>query len=192
MRVSAFSASVLRVIKSTTLNRRGAGAEGAGAGFGAAGRSSSTTFSLGRGALVRSTFSSGTTCAPVPFVSVSRTHVLAMTINLAPALWTAPLPFPLAPERARFVGSRSASMHRGERMSSIPPDMEPITPAGLAALEAELTELETTGRRAMAERILSARELGDLSENAEYHIAKEDQAHLETRIARLRQHRDMR
>ncbi len=75
-------------------------------------------------------------------------------------------------------------------MSSIPPDMEPITAAGLAALEAELTELETTGRRAMAERILSARELGDLSENAEYHIAKEDQAHLETRIARLRQHRD--
>ena len=31
-----------------------------------------------------------------------------------------------------------------------------------------------------------ARELGDLSENADYHIAKEDQAHLETRIKRLR------
>ncbi len=74
-------------------------------------------------------------------------------------------------------------------MNSIAPDGEPITPAGLVALEAELEELETVGRRAMAERIRAARELGDLSENAEYHIAKEDQAHLETRIKRLRQRR---
>ncbi|HWY91029.1 MAG TPA: transcription elongation factor GreA [Solirubrobacteraceae bacterium] len=74
-------------------------------------------------------------------------------------------------------------------MSSIAPDREPITPAGLVALEAEIEELETTGRRAMAARILAARELGDLSENADYHIAKEDQAHLETRIKRLRRRR---
>ena len=74
-------------------------------------------------------------------------------------------------------------------MNSIASDGEPITPAGLVALEAELEELETVGRRAMAERIRAARELGDLSENAEYHIAKEDQAHLETRIKRLRQRR---
>ena len=80
-------------------------------------------------------------------------------------------------------------MHRGERMSSIAPDGEPITPAGLVALEAEIERLETEGRRAMAARILAARELGDLSENADYHIAKEDQAHLETRIKRLRQRR---
>src|SRR5688572_13822744 len=38
----------------------------------------------------------------------------------------------------------------------------------------------------MAARIKAARELGDLSENADYHIAKEDQAHLETKIKRLR------
>ncbi len=72
-------------------------------------------------------------------------------------------------------------------MSSIAPDDEPITPAGLVALQAELKELETVGRREMAARILAARELGDLSENADYHIAKEDQAHLETRIKRLRE-----
>jgi transcription elongation factor GreA len=62
-----------------------------------------------------------------------------------------------------------------------------ITPEGLVALKAEIAELETTGRRAIAKRILAARELGDLKENAEYHIAKDDQSHLETRIKRLRQ-----
>jgi transcription elongation factor GreA len=62
-----------------------------------------------------------------------------------------------------------------------------ITPEGLEALKAELEQLETEGRREMAARILAARELGDLKENAEYHIAKEDQAHLETRIKRLQQ-----
>jgi transcription elongation factor GreA len=66
------------------------------------------------------------------------------------------------------------------------PEGEGITPAGLKALEAELHELQTEGRRAMAERLLAARSLGDLKENAEYHIAKEDQAHLETKIKRLR------
>ena len=66
------------------------------------------------------------------------------------------------------------------------PRGEAITPAGLAALKAELEGLETEGRRAMGERLLAARDLGDLKENAEYHIAKDDQAHLETRIKRLR------
>jgi len=61
-----------------------------------------------------------------------------------------------------------------------------ITAEGLKALREELERLEGEGRRDMAARIQSARELGDLSENAEYHIAKEDQAHLETKIARLR------
>jgi transcription elongation factor GreA len=66
-------------------------------------------------------------------------------------------------------------------------DGEPITAAGLAALKAELGQLETEARREIAERILIARGHGDLKENAEYHAAKEDQAHLETRISRLRQ-----
>jgi transcription elongation factor GreA len=65
-------------------------------------------------------------------------------------------------------------------------DGESITPGGLAALKAELLTLETEGRDAMAERINAARSLGDLKENADYHIAKDDQAHLETKIKRLR------
>jgi transcription elongation factor GreA len=69
---------------------------------------------------------------------------------------------------------------------ALPKGKEPITAAGIEALRAELDELEGTGRREMAKRIKAARELGDLKENAEYHIAKDDQAHLETRIKRLR------
>jgi transcription elongation factor GreA len=64
---------------------------------------------------------------------------------------------------------------------------EPITEASLKALRAEISELETVGRRDIAARLLTARGHGDLKENAEYHAAKEDQAHLETRIRRLRQ-----
>jgi transcription elongation factor GreA len=62
---------------------------------------------------------------------------------------------------------------------------EAITAEGLEALKEELARLEGEGRRTIAKRISAAREHGDLKENAEYHAAKEDQAHLETRIARL-------
>jgi transcription elongation factor GreA len=62
---------------------------------------------------------------------------------------------------------------------------EAITPEGLEALKEELARLEGDGRHAIAKRISAAREHGDLKENAEYHAAKEDQAHLETRIQRL-------
>jgi transcription elongation factor GreA len=62
---------------------------------------------------------------------------------------------------------------------------EAITPEGLRALKEELDRLENEGRQAIARRISAAREHGDLKENAEYHAAKEDQAHLETRISRL-------
>ncbi|HEY5431596.1 MAG TPA: transcription elongation factor GreA [Solirubrobacteraceae bacterium] len=71
-------------------------------------------------------------------------------------------------------------------MSTSDTDGEPITEEGLVALKAEIGELETVARRDIAARILTARGHGDLKENAEYHAAKEDQAHLETRILRLR------
>jgi transcription elongation factor GreA len=61
------------------------------------------------------------------------------------------------------------------------------TAEGLATLEAELAALEGDGRKAMADRIKTAREWGDLKENSEYHDAKNEQAHLETKIARLRE-----
>jgi transcription elongation factor GreA len=64
---------------------------------------------------------------------------------------------------------------------------EPITEEGIAALREEIEKLEGPARLAMAARIKVAREEGDLKENAEYHIAKDDQAHLETKIKRLRE-----
>ncbi|HET9197237.1 MAG TPA: transcription elongation factor GreA [Solirubrobacterales bacterium] len=64
---------------------------------------------------------------------------------------------------------------------------EPITQEGLDELKAELAELEGPARKTMAARIKAAREEGDLKENAEYHVAKEDQAHMETKIKRLQE-----
>lgn len=65
-----------------------------------------------------------------------------------------------------------------------------ITAEGLAALKQEIEELETKGRQEIAERIKTAREFGDLKENSEYHDAKNDQAHLETKILQLRDRHD--
>jgi transcription elongation factor GreA len=70
-------------------------------------------------------------------------------------------------------------------MNGQAPNGEPITATGIADLTAELTELEGPARQEIVARIKAARELGDLKENADYHVAKEDQAHLETRIKRL-------
>src|ERR1700679_3668340 len=64
-----------------------------------------------------------------------------------------------------------------------------MTAADHAALKAELEALEGGGRRAIAARIKTAREWGDLKENSEYHDAKNDQAHLETKIKLLRERR---
>jgi transcription elongation factor GreA len=62
-----------------------------------------------------------------------------------------------------------------------------MTAEELETIQRELGQLETAGRREIAGRIKTAREWGDLKENAEYHAAKADQAYLETRIAKLRE-----
>ena len=60
-----------------------------------------------------------------------------------------------------------------------------LTPEGLASLKAELEHMSTVRRREVAARIKEAREFGDISENAEYDDAKNEQAMLEARIAQL-------
>lgn len=62
-----------------------------------------------------------------------------------------------------------------------------MTAEELQRLRTELGELESSGRSEIAARIKTAREWGDLKENGEYHAAKEAQAHLETRILRMRE-----
>lgn len=57
-----------------------------------------------------------------------------------------------------------------------------VTPEGKEKLETELAYLKTEKRPGIAKRIESAKELGDLSENAEYAAAKDDQAFNEARI----------
>ena len=61
----------------------------------------------------------------------------------------------------------------------------PITARGAKMLKDELQRLKTQDRPAVVQAIAEAREKGDLSENAEYDAAKEEQAQLEERIAKL-------
>jgi len=60
-----------------------------------------------------------------------------------------------------------------------------LTPDGLTKLKNELEYLSTEKRREVAARIKEAREFGDISENAEYDDAKNEQAMLESKIAQL-------
>src|SRR5215813_15286320 len=61
----------------------------------------------------------------------------------------------------------------------------PMTPAGYKALEDEITHLKSVERPAVIKMIAEARLHGDLSENAEYHAAKERQAFIEGRVMDL-------
>ena len=61
----------------------------------------------------------------------------------------------------------------------------PLTAAGAERLKLELRELKSVKRPAVIEAIATAREHGDLTENAEYHAAREEQSFTEGRIAEL-------
>lgn len=65
-------------------------------------------------------------------------------------------------------------------------DTTKLTATAYENLKAEIERLEGEGRREVAERIKTARQWGDLKENAEYHAAKEEAAMLEARISGLR------
>jgi transcription elongation factor GreA len=68
--------------------------------------------------------------------------------------------------------------------------VEPLTAAQKEQLEAELAELEGPRRAEAVEAIAAARSFGDLSENFEYHAAKNEQGLLERRITMLRDRLD--
>jgi transcription elongation factor GreA len=65
------------------------------------------------------------------------------------------------------------------------PNEVPITPEGLEAVQREHEQLTTVKRPEIVAKIKAARELGDLSENFEYHAAKNDQGMMEARIREL-------
>lgn len=64
-------------------------------------------------------------------------------------------------------------------------DLHYLTPEGKEKLEKELQQLKTEGREDLAKRLKSAISMGDLSENADYHKAKEDQGFLEGRVQEI-------
>ncbi len=111
-----------------------------------------------------------------------------------------PRPAPVRPPRARAVSAASAAAARSRtaanaarsapsasRSSPPRPPVEPIlvTADGLARLQAELEELTRVKRPEVIARIRTARELGDLKENADYTSAREEQSFLEGRIQAL-------
>ena len=65
------------------------------------------------------------------------------------------------------------------------PEAEQLSPAAYDRLKAEHDDLTTRGRIDIARKIEAARELGDLSENGDYHAAKEEQGRMEGRIMHL-------
>jgi transcription elongation factor GreA len=82
--------------------------------------------------------------------------------------------------RARKARGGSHDGRMEEMMEKVP-----MTAGGYAALEVELKQRQSVERPRIIEHIAEARSHGDLSENAEYHAAKEEQSHNEGRIAEL-------
>ncbi len=72
-----------------------------------------------------------------------------------------------------------------ERMYHMETDKKLITHEGLLELEAEVQDLKVNKRREIAQKIKEARAQGDLSENAEYDAAKDEQRDIEARIEEI-------
>ena len=65
------------------------------------------------------------------------------------------------------------------------PETHELSQTAFDRLQAEFEQLTTVGRVEIARKIEAARELGDLSENGDYHAAKDEQGKMETRIAQV-------
>jgi transcription elongation factor GreA len=99
----------------------------------------------------------------------------------------APIGSQLGPTRGSSCERRRADCSLRRVATDRP---EPLTRAQKKQLEAELAELEGPKRAAIVEAIATARGFGDLSENFEYHAAKNEQGLLERRITLLRDRLD--
>src|SRR5205807_7277574 len=86
---------------------------------------------------------------------------------------------------SRAIPAESAAADRARVGGDGSMDKIPMTAEGYAALETELKQRQAVERPRIIQQITDARTHGDLSENAEYHAAKEEQAHNEGRIAEL-------
>ena len=75
-----------------------------------------------------------------------------------------------------------------DKKTTQPPaqDQIELTPEGLKELEEELRELEEEKMPQVLRRIAVAREMGDLSENSEYHSARDEKTLIETRISQIK------
>ena len=82
-------------------------------------------------------------------------------------------------DRKKIKGNRKEALTMAEAKKRL------LTYAGLKALEDELEDLKVVKRKEVAAKIKEAREQGDLSENAEYDAAKDEQRDIEARIEEL-------
>ncbi len=90
----------------------------------------------------------------------------------------------LRPSPARPAGGSSGSRASSGPTKAPPPPVR-LSAEGVARLEAELLEMTTVVRPAIVKRIASARELGDLKENSDYHEARREQSFAEGRVQQI-------
>ena len=83
------------------------------------------------------------------------------------------------------VAGRAVERRRRSRSLAAMADDQHLSRAAYDRLKAEHDDLTTRGRVEIARKIETARELGDLSENGDYHAAKEEQGKMEGRIRHL-------